>query len=46
MERMDVVLKEFFHLASIPHPSHHEERVSEYLYTLKSNATNAALWSR
>lgn len=32
MERIDVVLKEFFHLASIPRPSHHEERVSEYLY--------------
>lgn len=32
MERIDVVLKEFFHLAPIPRPSHHEERVSEYLY--------------
>ena len=29
---LDIVLKEFLKLAEIPRPSHHEERVSAYLY--------------
>lgn len=29
---LDIVLSEFLELAKIPRPSHHEERVAEYLY--------------
>lgn len=29
---LDIVLSEFLELAKVPRPSHHEERVSEYLF--------------
>ncbi|NLU24878.1 MAG: aminoacyl-histidine dipeptidase [Clostridiales bacterium] len=34
---LDIVLSEFLKLASVPRPSHHEERVSEYLYQWAKN---------
>lgn len=45
MERIDVVLKEFFHLAPIPRPSHHGERVSEYLYQWAKDHTHSSRYA-
>lgn len=29
---LGIVLEEFYKIAKIPRPSHHEEKISEYLY--------------
>ena len=34
---LDIVLSEFLELAKVPRPSHHEERVSEYLFQWAKN---------